>query len=73
MGYLLVLSLYGEALYFNQKGLIGLTALQVVHCIVFAAIFLLLIGFKSLSKPKEKWKYIVLTSMLGTFIPAFFL
>jgi hypothetical protein len=34
-------------------------------------LFLLLIGFKSLSKnPKEKWKYIAF-DFNGTFIPAF--
>jgi drug/metabolite transporter (DMT)-like permease len=73
-GYLLVLSLvWGSSFILIKKGLIGLTALQVGSLrIVFAAIFLLLIGFKSLSKiPKDKWKYIALTSMLGTFIPAF--
>jgi drug/metabolite transporter (DMT)-like permease len=33
---------------------------------------LLLIGFKSLSKiPQEKWKFIALTSVFGTFVPAF--
>jgi drug/metabolite transporter (DMT)-like permease len=73
-GYLIVLSLvWGSSFILIKKGLIGLTAIQVGSLrIVFAAIFLLLIGFKSLSKiPKEKWKYIALTSMLGTFIPAF--
>jgi drug/metabolite transporter (DMT)-like permease len=40
--------------------------------IIFAAVFLLLIGFKSLPKiPKNKWKYIAMTSMFGTFVPAF--
>jgi drug/metabolite transporter (DMT)-like permease len=69
-----VLSLiWGSSFILIKKGLIGLTAIQVGSLrIVFAAFFLLLIGFKSLSKiPKEKWKYIALTSMLGTFIPAF--
>jgi drug/metabolite transporter (DMT)-like permease len=73
-GYLVVLSLiWGSSFILIKKGLIGLTAIQVGSLrIVFAAFFLLLIGFKSLSKiPKEKWKYIALTSMLGTFIPAF--
>jgi drug/metabolite transporter (DMT)-like permease len=73
-GYLVVLSLiWGSSFILIKKGLIGLTAMQVGSLrIVFAAFFLLLIGFKSLSKiPKEKWKYIALTSMLGTFIPAF--
>ena len=40
--------------------------------IIFAAVFLVLIGFKSLSKiPAFKWKYIALTSLFGTFIPAY--
>jgi drug/metabolite transporter (DMT)-like permease len=40
--------------------------------ILFAAIFLMIIGFRSLAKiPKFKWKYIALTSMFGTFIPAY--
>jgi drug/metabolite transporter (DMT)-like permease len=40
--------------------------------IIFAALFLLLIGFKSLAKiPRFQWKYIALTATLGTFIPAF--
>lgn len=73
-GYLLVLSLvWGSSFILIKKGLIGLSAIQVGSLrIIFAAIFLLLIGFKSLSKiPKEKWKYIALTSVFGTFVPAF--
>lgn len=73
-GYLLVLSLvWGSSFILIKKGLIGLTAIQVGALrIIFAAIFLLLIGFKSLSKiPKEKWKFIALTSVFGTFVPAF--
>ncbi|MEZ7499015.1 DMT family transporter [Flavobacterium sp. Arc3] len=73
-GYLLVLSLvWGSSFILIKKGLIGLTAIQVGSLrIIFAAVFLLLIGFKSLSKiPKEKWKYIALTSVFGTFVPAF--
>lgn len=72
--YLAVLALvWGSSFILIKKGLIGLTALQVGSLrIVFAALFLLLIGFKSLFKiPKEKWKYIALTSMFGTFVPAF--
>ena len=73
-GYLLVLSLvWGSSFILIRKGLIGLTAIQVGSLrIIFAAIFLLIIGFNSLSKiPKYKWKFIVLTSVFGTFIPAF--
>ena len=40
--------------------------------IIFAAVFLLLIGFKTLPKiPSTKWKFIAVTSLFGTFIPAF--
>jgi hypothetical protein len=48
------------------KGLIGLSALQVGSYGLFLLLFLLLIGFRSLSKiPKEKWKF-AMTSMFGT-------
>jgi drug/metabolite transporter (DMT)-like permease len=52
---------------------VGLTPLQLGSLrIIFAALFLLLIGFRSLSKiPQHQWKYIALTATLGTFIPAF--
>lgn len=72
--YLMVLALvWGSSFILIKKGLIGLTALQLGSLrIIFAAVFLLLIGFKSLSKiPTHKWKYIALTSMFGTFIPAY--
>jgi drug/metabolite transporter (DMT)-like permease len=72
--YLIVLALvWGSSFILIKKGLIGLTALQLGSLrIIFAAFFLVLIGFKSLAKiPKEKWKYIALTSMFGTFIPAY--
>ncbi len=72
--YLMVLALvWGSSFILIKKGLIGLTALQLGSLrIIFAAIFLVLIGFKSLSKiPLHKWKYIALTSMFGTFIPAY--
>jgi drug/metabolite transporter (DMT)-like permease len=72
--YLMVLALvWGSSFILIKKGLIGLTALQLGSLrIIFAAVFLLLIGFKSLPKiPLHKWKYIALTSMFGTFIPAY--
>lgn len=64
---------WGSSFILIKKGLVGLSALQVGSLrIIFAAIFLLLIGFKSLPKiPKGKWKYIAMTSMFGTFVPAF--
>ncbi|CAM3904361.1 DMT family transporter [Flavobacterium sinopsychrotolerans] len=65
--------IWGSSFILIKKGLIGLTALQLGSLrIIFAAVFLLLIGFKSLSKiPLHKWKYIALTSLFGTFIPAY--
>ena len=72
--YLMILALiWGSSFILIKKGLVGLTALQLGSLrILFAAVFLLLIGFKSLLKiPKEKWKYIALTSLLGTFTPAY--
>ncbi|MFV8376342.1 DMT family transporter [Flavobacterium sp. LB1P71] len=72
--YLMILALiWGSSFILIKKGLVGLTALQLGSLrILFAAVFLLLIGFKSLTKiPKEKWKYIVLTSLFGTFTPAY--
>jgi drug/metabolite transporter (DMT)-like permease len=72
--YLMILALiWGSSFILIKKGLVGLSALQLGSLrILFAAIFLLLIGFKSLLKiPKQKWKYIAVTSLFGTFIPAY--
>ncbi|MFV8357240.1 DMT family transporter [Flavobacterium sp. XS1P32] len=72
--YLVVLALvWGSSFILIKKGLIGLTALQLGSLrILFVAIFLMIIGFRTLAKiPKFKWKYIALTSMFGTFIPAY--
>jgi drug/metabolite transporter (DMT)-like permease len=72
--YLLVLSLiWGSSFILIKKGLVGLTAFQLGSLrIIFAALFLLLIGFKSLLKiPRHQWKYIALTSVFGTFVPAY--
>jgi drug/metabolite transporter (DMT)-like permease len=72
--YLIALAfIWGSSFILIKRGLVGLTAFQLGSLrIIFAAIFLLLIGFKSLSKiPLHQWKYIALTATLGTFIPAF--
>ena len=65
--------IWGSSFILIKKGLIGLTPLQLGSLrIIFAAFFLLLIGFKSLAQiPKPQWKYIALTSLFGTFIPAY--
>ena len=72
--YLIALALvWGSSFILIKRGLVGLTPMQLGSLrIIFAALFLLLIGFKSLSKiPLRQWKYIALTATLGTFIPAF--
>jgi drug/metabolite transporter (DMT)-like permease len=72
--FLVVLALiWGSSFILIKRGLIGLSPFQVGSLrIIFAAIFLLIIGFKSLAKiPQYQWKYIALTSMFGTFIPAY--
>lgn len=72
--YLLALAfIWGSSFILIKKGLVGLTPMQLGSLrILFAAIFLLMIGFKSLVKiPHVKWKYIALTATLGTFVPAF--
>ncbi|MBC7642837.1 MAG: DMT family transporter [Flavobacterium sp.] len=71
---LIMLSLiWGSSFILIKLGLIGLNAYQVGSCrIIFAAVFLLLIGFRTLPNiPLHKWKYIALTAMTGTFFPAF--
>ena len=72
--YLILLSLvWGSSFILIKKGLIGLSALQVGSLrIIFAALFLLVVGFKSLIKiPREKWKWIVISGLFGTFFPAY--
>jgi len=72
--YLGILSLvWGSSFILMKKALIGLTPVQVGALrIIITAIFLLLIGFKSLKQiQKHQWKYIVYTAILGTFFPAF--
>ncbi|GAA3764746.1 DMT family transporter [Flavobacterium ginsengiterrae] len=72
--YLLILSLvWGSSFILIKRGLVGLSAVQVgAFRIIFAALFLLIFGFKSLSKiSKSQWKFVALTSFFGTFTPAF--
>lgn len=72
--YLIVLSLiWGSSFILIKKGLIGLSPLQLGSLrILFSAVFLIIIGYKSLTEIKHyQWKYIALSSLFGTFIPAF--
>lgn len=69
-----ILSLiWGSSFILIKKGLIGLTPIQLGSLrIIFAGIFLILVGFKSLSKISfQQWKFIALTAFFGTFIPAY--
>ncbi|KAB1160570.1 EamA family transporter [Tenacibaculum aiptasiae] len=72
--YLIVLSLvWGSSFILIKKALIGLTPIQLGALrMLITAVFLLLIGFKSIKKIQKKhWIYILYTALLGTFFPAF--
>lgn len=72
--FLIVLALiWGSSFILIKKGLVGLNPFQLGSLrMVCAGLFLLAIGFKTLPKiPGEKWKYIAITALFGTFIPAF--
>jgi drug/metabolite transporter (DMT)-like permease len=71
---LTILSLiWGSSFILIKKGLIGLSPIQLGSLrILFAGFFLILVGFKSLSKISfQQWKFIALTAFFGTFIPAY--
>ncbi|MGL2962888.1 DMT family transporter [Flavobacterium sp. RSB2_4_14] len=71
---LIVLALiWGSSFILIKKGLVALNPFELGSLrIIFCALFLLIIGFKSLATiPQGKWKYIALTSLFGTFIPAY--
>ena len=72
--YLIILSIvWGSSFILIKKSLVGLTPLQLGALrTLFAAFFLLAFGFKQLKNiPKNKWKWIAVSALLGTFIPAF--
>ena len=65
--------IWGSSFILMKKGLLGLNPYQIGALrIIFTAIFVLIIGFKTLPEIKlHQWKYIAVTSLFGTFIPAF--
>lgn len=65
--------IWGSSFILIKKGLIGLDPFQLGSLrIIFCAVFLLAIGFKSLKGiAQHQWKYIAVTSLFGTFIPAY--
>jgi drug/metabolite transporter (DMT)-like permease len=71
---LLILAfIWGSSFILIKKGLLALNPFQVGSVrIICAAVFLLSIGFKTLPKiTKSQWKYLALTALFGTFIPAY--
>lgn len=72
--FLIILSLvWGSSFILMKKALLGVTPIQLGALrMIFSALFLLMVGFKSLKKIKKKhWLYIVYTAIAGTFIPGF--
>ncbi len=69
----IVALIWGSSFILIKRGLDGLNPFQLGSLrMIFAALFLLLIGFRTLPKiPAHKWKYIVLTAFLGSFLPAY--
>ena len=73
--YLIALSLiWGTSYILIKKGLAGFTPVQLGAVrIVMAALFLFLIGFKSLKQiGRDKWKWVALSALAGSFFPVFF-
>ena len=72
--YLLVLSLiWGSSFILIKKGLVGLSPLQVgAFRVIFAALFLLLVGFRKIINLKtSQWKWIIVSGFIGSFFPIF--
>lgn len=65
--------IWGSSFILIKKGLLGLSPYQLGALrIIFTAIFVLIIGFKSLTEIRlHQWKYIAVTSIFGTFLPVF--
>jgi len=72
--FLIILSvIWGSSFILIKKGLTGLTAYQLGSLrILFTAVFLFLLGFKSFKKiEKRHYKPVVISAFLGTFIPVY--
>jgi drug/metabolite transporter (DMT)-like permease len=65
--------IWGSSFILIKKGLLALNPLQVGSIrIICAAVFLLAIGYQTLPKiSSSQWKYLGLTALFGTFIPAY--
>ncbi len=64
---------WGSSFVLMQLGLKGVNSVQMGSLrILFAGFFLIAVGFKQIPKiPLHKWKYIVITSLFGTFLPVY--
>lgn len=72
--YLLILSIiWGSSFILIKKSLLGLTPYQLGALrTIITGIFLFAVGLKSLKSIKKiEWKWIVISGLLGSFIPAF--
>lgn len=65
--------IWGSSFILMKRGLLGLNPFQLGSLrIIFCALFLFAIGFRSLAKiPSTHWKYIALTALFGTFLPVY--
>lgn len=73
--YLIILSIiWGSSFILIKKSLLGLTPYQLGALrTIITSIILLIAGFYSLKEiPKDKWKWLFISGLLGSFIPAFF-
>ena len=71
---LVLLSLiWGSSFILIKRGLVGLNPFQLGALrIIFACIFMIIVGFKSIPKiPLYKWKYVAITSLFGNGLPVF--
>lgn len=64
---------WGSSFILMQLGLKGVNSVQMGSLrILFAGFFLIAVGYKQIAKiPLHKWKYIVITSLFGTFLPVY--
>lgn len=72
--FLIILSLvWGSSFILIKKSLVGLNALQVGSFrIIFAAVFLILVGFRRLKKLDfRQWKWVIISGFLGSFFPVY--
>ncbi len=72
--YLVILSIiWGSSFILIKKGLVSLGPLQLGALrILFSALILILVGWKSLKTiKKEEWKWIFISAILGTGVPVF--